>query len=163
MVRRIGLLLVAVTAVAGCGKTGSSEPPGNFTVVADDDPRMNAAIEKARAEVGKFTAALRSPKARQSGFSVKVPIADGGQTEHMWLSDVRFDGQKFRGKINNDPQMVSKVKLGDEITAEAAKISDWMYLENRKLVGGYTIRVLREALPADKRAEFDKGLPFVID
>ncbi len=37
-------------------------------MVSDDDPRMNAAIEKARASVATFTAALKSPKADSVGI-----------------------------------------------------------------------------------------------
>jgi uncharacterized protein YegJ (DUF2314 family) len=38
-----------------------------------------------------------------------------------------------------------------------------MYVENNKLVGGYTIRVLRDGLSASERADFDKEFPFKID
>jgi uncharacterized protein YegJ (DUF2314 family) len=38
-----------------------------------------------------------------------------------------------------------------------------MFVENRKLVGGHTLRVLRDAMPADERAEFDKSVPFQVD
>ena len=38
-----------------------------------------------------------------------------------------------------------------------------MYVENRKLVGGYTLRVLRDAVTAAERAEFDKSVPFVVE
>jgi len=61
------------------------------------------------------------------------------------------------------PAKVKSVKIGQTVTVERAKISDWMYIENRKLVGGYTLRALRETLPPDERANFDKSVPFVID
>ena len=50
----------------------------------------------------------------------------------------------FQGTVNNEPEKVKTVKMGQKVTV-AAKISDWMYVENRKLVGGYTMRVLRSA------------------
>jgi uncharacterized protein YegJ (DUF2314 family) len=53
--------------------------------------------------------------------------------------------------------------MGQKVSVEPAKISDWMFVEDRKLVGGYTIRVLRDSVPASERAEFDKSVPFVIE
>jgi Uncharacterized protein conserved in bacteria (DUF2314) len=38
-----------------------------------------------------------------------------------------------------------------------------MYLDNRKLVGSYTLRVLRDMSSPAERAEFDKNVPFVIE
>jgi uncharacterized protein YegJ (DUF2314 family) len=81
----------------------------------------------------------------------------------MWLTSVTFDGRKFHGTVNNDPEMVSNVKIGDKVSVESSKISDWMFVENGKLVGGYTLRVLRDSLSASERADFDKSVPFTID
>lgn len=161
MFRKEWYLLLVLVAFVGCGKKSADEK--NFTVVDSDDPKMKAAIEKARSTVGTFTTALKSPKTGQSAFSVKLEIDDGSSKEHMWLNEVTFDGMKFRGKINNEPQMVKNVKLGDRKVIEATKISDWMYIQNRKLVGGYTLRVLRDAMPDSERAEFDKSMPFTIE
>jgi len=53
--------------------------------------------------------------------------------------------------------------MGQKVTVAPAKISDWMYVENRKLVGGYFMGALRNALTPAERAAFDKSLPFVIE
>lgn len=156
---------LAIVALLAFGAVGCSEKHRADRVigVADDDPRMNAAIDKARSTVNTFITALRSPKAGQSAFSVKMAFADGAETEHMWLMPVSYDGQNFQGTVNNEPQMVKTVSMGQVVTIAPARISDWMYVENRKLVGGWTLRVLRDALPSDERADFDKSLPFKIE
>jgi uncharacterized protein YegJ (DUF2314 family) len=160
MGRWLGTVAVVVFALAGCGK---KHPALKVTYVADDDPRMNAAMEKARATVKTFVAALKSPKAGQSAFSIKMAFTDGGNTEHMWLTPVTFDGSKFTGTVNNEPEKVKSVKMGQKVTVASDKISDWMYIENRKLVGGETLRVLRDALTPAERADFDKSVPFVVE
>ena len=160
MRRRLLILLIAVLAATGCGR---KNPADKVFHVADDDPRMNAAMEKARSTVNTFITALKSPKPGQSEFGVKMAFTDGKQVEHMWLSPVTYDGKVFHGTVNNDPEMVKNVKLGQKVSVEPSKISDWMYVQNGKLVGGYTIRVLRDAMPAAQRAEFDKSVPFKID
>jgi uncharacterized protein YegJ (DUF2314 family) len=160
MRRSLAVVAISVFAAIGCAK---SESRDKVTHVADDDPRMNAAIEKAKSTVSQFIAVLQSPKAGQSAFSIKMPFTDGGEAEHMWLSPVTYDGTNFHGTINNEPATVKTVKLGQQVTVAPSKISDWMYVENKKLVGGYTLRVLRDTLSPAERADFDKGVPFVIE
>ncbi len=144
---------------------GCTERPvvDHVVQVSSDDARMNAAIAKARATVGTFVTALQKPKASRSGFSIKIRITKGDDAEHFWLSDVRYDGSAFSGKIDNDPEMVKTVKLGQAASARPAEISDWMYVDHGKLVGGYTLRVLRDGLSPSERAEFDRSVPFKVE
>jgi uncharacterized protein YegJ (DUF2314 family) len=160
MRRSLAFTAVLILAAVGCGK---KPPADRVTYVADDDPGMNAAIENARATVSTFIAALKSPKPAQSAFAVKMAFTDGCNTEHMWLTPVTYDGTSFQGIVDNEPETVKTVKIGQKVTVPQSKISDWMYVENRKLVGGYSLRVLRESLPAVERADFDKSVPFVIE
>jgi uncharacterized protein YegJ (DUF2314 family) len=153
----LGVLAVVVLSAAGCAKQSP------VTRVARDDPRMNAAIQKARTSVGSFTAALKSPKPGATAFSVKAPFTDGTNTEHMWLTSVTFDGKLFHGAVNNKQEKVANVKFGDKVTVPTSQISDWMYVQNHKLIGGYTLRALRDALPASEQIEFDKSVPFTVD
>lgn len=155
---RVGALVALL--LAGCSKTA---PDDKVTNVDADDPQMNAAIQQARSTLDQFTTALTSPKPSQSTFSIKLPFKDGESVEHMWLAPVSYDGQVFRGTVNNDPAQVKNVKIGQEVTAAPAEISDWMFVDDGKLVGGYTLRVLRNAMPANERAEFDESMPFTID
>ena len=160
MGRCITVAVVLAIALSGCGK---KQPADKVTYVADDDPRMNAAIDKARSTVKAFITALKAPKPGQSAFSVKMAFTDGGSAEHMWLTPVSFDGSKFTGTVNNEPEKVKTVKMGQKVTVAPDKISDWMYIDNRKLVGGETLRVLRDAMTPSERADFDKSVPFVIE
>jgi len=161
MLRRVAISFAVLAAIAGCGNDGGT--PDRVIDVSKDDPKMNAAMEKARSTVGTFTAALASPRPGQRSFTVKVAFTDGKNTEHMWLSPVSFDGTKFHGTINNDPERVSHVKNGDDAEVEPSKISDWMFVDDGKLMGGYTLRVLRDAMSPAERAEFDKSVDFVVE
>jgi uncharacterized protein YegJ (DUF2314 family) len=124
---------------------------------------MNAAIEKSRATMPEFVQALGSPKPSQTGFSIKTPISDGTHTEHMWLHPITFDGRRFLGTINNVPERVTGVRLGSKRSISPDQISDWMYLESNRLVGGYTIRVVRNKLSPKEREDFDRNASFVVD
>ena len=138
------------------------DPRAAVVRVSADDARMNAAIVKARTTVEAFEAALRSPKQSQSHFSVNVRISDADGVEHFWTSDVRYDGAVFHARIDNDPEVVKSVKLGQAVTVRPQDISDWMYVDHGVLVGGYTLRVIRDAMTPAERAELDKSLPFKI-
>jgi len=131
-------------------------------MVSGKDPDMNSAIEQARATVDTFIAGLQNPAQNQTHFSVKAQIVDGVHSEHIWLYDVSFDGRQFQGKIGNNPINVENVAPGDDFVLKPSEISDWMIIEDNRLVGGYTIRVIRNRLPAEERQKFDQSLPFMI-
>jgi uncharacterized protein YegJ (DUF2314 family) len=152
------MVIVGGLTLAGCG---DRYPADRVTQVADDDPRMNAAIDKARSTVGSFLAALKSPQPGQTGFTVKMPFTDGSNTEHMWLAPVSYDGKMFHGTVSNEPKDVGNVRMGQQATVSPAEISDWMYIDHGKLVGGHTLRVLRDTLSPAERAEFDKQARFI--
>lgn len=154
---RIVMLLLMLT---GCGQR---YPADRVTTVDSEDPAMNAAMDKARATVPTFIAALENPKPGQSGFTIKKPFKDGEKFEHMWIDRVGYDGTKFRGSVANEPESVTNVIMGRRVTVAPDEISDWMFIDNGKLAGGYTLRVLRETLSPSEKAKFDKSLPFTID
>ncbi len=131
--------------------------------VPDEDKEMEKAVQKARASVDMFIAALKSRKPTQSDFSIKKPFKYGDQFEHIWLSNASFDGTQFHGRVDNDPVDVKSVKLGDVATAAKGEISDWFYVDNGKLVGGYTLRALRDKMSPEEKKDFDAHLDFKIE
>jgi len=156
---RLGVTaIVAGITLAGCS---NQYPADRVTKVADDDPRMNAAMGKARSTVSSFLAALQSPQPGQSGFTVKTAFSDGSNTEHIWLGPVSYDGETIHGTVRNAPTTVKSVKMGQYAAVPPSRISDWMYLDHGKVVGGHTLRVLRETLLPRERADFDKKVQFL--
>jgi uncharacterized protein YegJ (DUF2314 family) len=123
--------------------------------VSADDSAINAAIEKARSTVATFQSALRSPPAGAESFSVKVafrhPVGDG--VEHIWLMEPSFSDGMIAGIVGNEPLHVLDVKLGQRVSAPVDRLSDWMYVHDGVLHGGYTIRALLERMPAEERAQ----------
>ena len=118
--------------------------------IAGDDPEMLAAIAKAREKLPDFWKVFDKPEHGEREFSLKVKIADKRGTEHFWVIDLQKQTGKIMGTINNDPEIVASVKLGDRIEVPEADISDWMYMRDHKMVGNETIRPLLKKLPADQ-------------
>ncbi len=127
--------------------------------IQSEDERMNWAIEKANLTLHHFEECLKNPSDIQQYFSIKVKIIDGNKVEHLWLTNPSFDeeGNLF-GVVGNNPIDVQTVALNQKIGIDRALISDWMIVENGRLIGGYTIRAIRDSLPANEVANFDKGL-----
>lgn len=164
------LSMIWAGAVAGCGsderRPGDTieregQPPVAY--VDDEDPSMAAAIKKARSTVDQFIEAFNDPKPSQSDFGVKLLIEDGDHGEHMWILPMRYEDGKFTGTIQNEPDRLRNVQFGDEVDVAKEEISDWMYVDNGKLVGGYTLRVLRERMSEEERQELDRSVPFSIE
>jgi len=170
--RIAGLITAVMLApwLTGCGHIMRSagetvKRPGQPDVayVAEDDAKMTTAIATARSTVGQFVLVLEKPAAYQSDFAVKLPIRDGDTVEHMWVTGLKFRNGRFSGTIDNEPDQVKTVHLGQSITAVQSEISDWMYVERGMLRGGYTIRALRDPLSEKERRDFDRDLPFTIE
>jgi uncharacterized protein YegJ (DUF2314 family) len=111
--------------------------------ISDDDPRMKAAVEEARQRWPDFVEAFQR---RQDGqhFAVKAPVTKGGQTEFIWLSVTRIEGNNIHGNLDNDP-MNPDLKSGDPVTVPFKDLNDWAYSEGEKVVGPFTLKVLEEA------------------
>ncbi|WP_458627046.1 DUF2314 domain-containing protein [Winogradskyella sp. PC D3.3] len=82
--------------------------------------------------------------------------------EHMWISEIDFDGEMITGVLMNAPNQLTNVSEGDTISRHLSEISDWMLAIDRKTYGGFTIQVLRSGMTAQARAQHDStwGLDF---
>ena len=127
--------------------------------VDSKDPEMLAAINKARAEFGHFLAALTHPVDGQQSFLVKVGFTEGDQVEHIWLADLDLSGAKPRGVIANEPEL-KRLDFKQSVEFDPRYISDWMYIDHGKLVGGYTTRLLRQRMSPEERKQFDASVPY---
>lgn len=142
-------------------KTERSGEPNVYNV-EDNDAKMNQAMVNAKNSIDEFKNALASDNPSFEYFTIKQKFnADGGD-EHIWVGDIQLIDNDFMGIIANEPIYTNKVQLGDTITVNPANISDWMYYDDGKVVGGYTIRVIRDALSPEEQAQFDaeNGLIF---
>ncbi len=116
----------------------SREAPLAF--MADDDPAMNNAFIKARDTLDGFLKLAAEKSSELRGFSVKVGVTDGKNTEYFWITDFAESGGRFNGKIGNTPQMVKTVKLDQTYEFVREQIVDWLYIDRprRKMVGNFT-------------------------
>jgi uncharacterized protein YegJ (DUF2314 family) len=121
--------------------------------VIDGDPDMAAAMRTARSTLPTFLALAETPRPSTSLFSVKVGIrADEQHVEYFWISSFTRANGRFSGTIDNEPELVKNVKLGDTFTFGEDQIVDWLYVEKGRMKGNYTACVLFRREPR-KEAE----------
>jgi len=65
-------------------------------------------------------------------------------TEHIWVTVQSVDGDVVRGVLANEPMDLGERKLGSVVECKLAELSDWLFLRDGKMVGGYTVKVLQE-------------------
>lgn len=149
------LLFVAAVALLGssCKKprNGVDSEEHNMVYLPAGDSGMNAAIANAKSTSGQFLEALRNPKPTFHDFSLKKPYKVPGGTEHLWIAQITDAGDHLEGIVANDPVHTREVRLGDSVTVRIDEISDWKYVDGKKLVGGYTIRYELGKLDAKER------------
>ena len=167
----IGILSFGIRAVPAAEQdTGQTASPAttasgktDYAKVSDDDKQMDRAVENAQRTLGFFMAALKAKKNGDTVFEVKKGFIDGDKVEHLWIKRVTYDGKNFHGEIDNQPLEVSNVHSGQRVTAAPEVVTDWMFLKDGKLIGGYTTRVLYARLSPEDKAEFDKHAGFKVE
>jgi uncharacterized protein YegJ (DUF2314 family) len=140
------LYLLAVST-AGC------EPADRVIHVHESDAEMNAAIAKARSTLPSFWALFARPQKGESDFALKVKITDSHGVEHFWCTDLQNDGIRISGVVNNDPNLVTSVKLGQRIEIKPDDISDWLYVRGGKMYGNFTVRPLFKSMKPEELAK----------
>lgn len=94
---------------------------------------------------------------------VKVAFEDRGTVEHMWVTEVGFDGTNVTGTLMNEPNELRNVHEGDQVSASLAnRVSDWMLTSSGRVLGGATIQAMRLGMKERARREHDEawGLEF---
>ncbi len=112
--------------------------------IAEGDPRMKAAAEEARRRWPEFLAAFQQRKPGVH-YSVKMPITRGGNTEFIWIEVTAIEGETIRGTLGNEPVNLPGLKLDSPVEAPLKDLNDWMYGDEKRVQGGFTMKVLAEA------------------
>ncbi len=159
--------LVLLIVFASCnniqkGKIERENEPDIYQVESSNS-EMNKAVENAKLNIEKFDLALKSNNPNFLNFAIKKPYKTDVGHEHIWIIDVTLQGDKYLGVINNTPEYTNEIKLGDTVLVAKNEISDWMYIEDNKLRGGYTIRTLRKNLSDSEKIEYDNAHGLIIE
>lgn len=129
------------------------EPSDRIINVHESDPEMNAAIAKARGSLPRFWALFANPAKGETNFALKVKVTDSHGVEHFWCTDLGREGTRIFGVINNDPNVVESVKIGQRIEIKPDDISDWLFMREGKMHGNFTVRPLFKSMTPEEVAQ----------
>jgi uncharacterized protein YegJ (DUF2314 family) len=152
----LALALAPAAAWAQKGEQGASSSSDMVLGYENSDARMNAAIEAARASLPMFLQEFATARADQRGaFSVKVGLAtpEGGR-EHIWVNNLRYEGDDLVGDIANYPYYLPNLVLGSRIVIAVEDISDWTFESPQGLYGAYTTRVMVEDMAPQEQGAY---------
>ena len=79
------------------------------------------------------------------------------------IRNLKYENGKYIGIVGNLPEKLKSVKLDDTVEIERKDITDWMYIINSKLYGGYTVRLLRNRMTESERQKFDSENGLIIE
>ncbi len=147
------VLLMFIAASVCLADEPNTLAPGDY-----DKAEMAAAIKKAQGSVDRFLKEMEAGKGMR--FAVKAPIQhleDEEKVEHFWLIDVTYKDGVFEGTIDNKPEIVEHVALGQKWKIAREEISDWMFLRDGKMHGNYTVRPLLKSMNP-REAQFIRSI-----
>lgn len=132
-----------------------------------EDPEMDDAMRRARASFKYFWRELTWEYRRivpglelaavKRAFSSE---RDPSHVEHMWLTDVWFDGTNIEAVLVNDPNGDLPVAAGDKASFPLEELEDWLYVMHGRAFGAYTTQLLRTRLEEGERRAHDEAWGF---
>lgn len=119
----------------------ATHPP--VVPVSGDDPRLRAAVARARRTWPQFESAFEERQPDQH-FAIKARIGSAEDFEFMWLTVTGIEHGFVYGKLDNDPVELTSIRCGDRVRVALRDLNDWLFTEGDRMHGGFTIEVLRK-------------------
>lgn len=153
----VALMVTACDSRADRSEKVISRPGEPDAIVfADNDQQMNKAIEQAQSTFNEFEREIASKDSNNKYFSLKVKFETDKEPEHIWVGDVIVSGQRFEGRLENEPINIKNLKAGDKVIFSRNQITDWLIIYDGKARGGFTIRVARKKMSEKERRALDE-------
>ena len=158
----IVIILIVAWIVISAGRRRKMQE-ALFYEIKEDDVQMKHATALAIRTLPEFEKAVSAPTPKQEGFSIKARFEGGEQTEHIWLETLKFDEHGITGVLGNDSYVANIGSAGTETTISKEDVTDWMYIDDGKLKGGYTIKLNWQRQPSWIKKRMQAMLPFQIE
>jgi uncharacterized protein YegJ (DUF2314 family) len=133
--------------------------------VSKDDAEMNAAIAQAQETLPTFWSRRQEEGDRFTGL-LKVYFTDVGDEdagEHMWVQVTEHLSDETVGTLLSEPIWLKSVKGGETVRFPDKRITDWLYVQDGRAQGAFTIYLLRKRMTPDERREHDANYPFAFE
>ncbi|MBY3177590.1 DUF2314 domain-containing protein [Rhizobium leguminosarum] len=147
----------------------------NVKSIAPGDPAMAKAHEKSKRELDDFLEKLRNPPPGTENYSIKLGFTDKAEgvaltiddvtpnVEYMWVYQIKASGDDFTALLGDTPEYIHNIKHDDRVEFKKSDIFDWLYIENGKMKGNYTVCPLLLAGPKEQLEQYREILGIACD
>ena len=123
--------------------------------VEDSDPQMSAAIAAAQATLPEWLAILADPPKGAEYVVFKYPL---GGWEHIWVDNVRRQGDILVGTLANHPVQEGHA-YGERVLVPISEVSDWGWWDADGRAQGYrTMAVLFDRMEPAEAARYRRQM-----
>jgi uncharacterized protein YegJ (DUF2314 family) len=121
------------------------KPAEVMATLPADDPELLAAGKRARRELADLRAHFANGLPAGERLAVKAPFSTpDGFVEWMWVDVTRWHKDELTGLLNNDPEYVTTLHAGQELTVKLDDVADYIHvLPDGTQVGDYSIEIYR--------------------
>lgn len=145
-------------------RVNSKDSSEMISGVDADDVEMNIAMNNAKATYTSFLQKVIDSCDGCEDFMVKVRFSEGDENvEHMWLNELKAKGNKLTGELIGTPEIITRVHSGDLIEVNKDSLSDWYYVRNGKMIGGYTIKYFYNKMPKEEQLKMEQDMGVKIE
>jgi uncharacterized protein YegJ (DUF2314 family) len=131
-----------------------------------EDPEMVAAIAEAQRTFGQYRKELRrearraKPVLDDAAVKVFFPSPNAPRAgEHLWVNEVQFGDEEMQGTLRNDASWLPGLREGARVSFTADRVSDWFFVTNGVVHGGFTVKVVLRHLTPEQFATYQDGSP----
>jgi uncharacterized protein YegJ (DUF2314 family) len=119
--------------------------PDPVAQIKANDPELEAAAVTARADLRSRHSHFAKGVPAGEHLAIKAPFHDGDITEWMWVDVVAWKGDTFVGSLDNDPESVKNVKVGQTVRVKLADVADFIAVApDGSQSGGYSVEVMKK-------------------
>ncbi len=108
-----------------------------FFISNDETDRMKALARE------RFEFVRKCFEDKQNSIIIKIglPVEEDNNFEHIWFELLEFDGEKFKGKLTQEPYNVKNMHTGDEAWFTVA---DWLIYTPKVAINPGNVYILEE-------------------
>lgn len=128
----------------------------DIAYLPEGHPEMKEAFAQAKASLAEFRSALAAPEPDMANFAIKVRFPVEGGSEHCWVDSLEIRGSGFFGKLANEPDGITGMRLGSGVDVTEEMVSDWAYSRSGVYRGHFTTKVLLPRMSKRMRAKIEE-------
>ncbi len=139
---RVAMLMCVSAAITSSACERAAPTSSVVARVNSKNAQLDRATAIAQARLDEFIAVLQDHELEKHGFTILTHFTTpDGESVDIWVGAEAFADDQFTGIVDDKPEEVTTIKLGDTVTIARGDVFDWMYLDHDTLVGGWTVRV----------------------